>query len=74
MADLVHVTGDLDWEGFYVNGDLVAQGHRIVADSYLFEQVVKAVGVNLKKVYYDPEWMESEGQLPWKLSSVKAQS
>lgn len=74
MTVLVRVTGEADWEGFYVDGKLVAENHRIVADGRLFEQVMAAAGVSLKTVYYDSEWMASEGCLPEELSSVKAQS
>lgn len=73
MAELVHVTGDLDWEGFYVGGHLITEGHRIVADTYSFDKLLRVLGTTLRRVYYDPNWMESEGHLPNILSKVKAQ-
>lgn len=62
---LVLVTNHDDWEGLYVNGVLYTQGHRIDHDDLL-----RAVGIELKTVEPDGEWLYGRGNLPDRLDEV----
>ncbi len=55
-----------DWEGVYLDGVLVAQGHSVdISD------VAAALGVEYQSVEADSDWLEDEGELPESLSDVK---
>ncbi|WP_407529246.1 hypothetical protein [Methylobacterium oryzisoli] len=65
-SNAVMVRGN-DWEGLYLNGRLVAQGHRVDV-----ENVLRACGVAVHPtVEPDQDWLENEGMLPDTLSEVK---
>lgn len=59
------ITGE-DWEGLYVNGELVRQGYRVT-----LKDVLEIFGLSLKVVDCDEDWLGARGGLPAKLSEVK---
>jgi hypothetical protein len=59
------VDGD-DWEGLYVDGRLVTEGHRVSVT-----EALNAVGVSCEVVYADDHWLEEVGRLPDQLRKVR---
>jgi len=59
------VDGD-DWQGLYVNGELVTQGHSIRA-----QDVCEVLGADYAFVSADYEWLDERGALPELLKDVK---
>lgn len=59
------VDGD-DWEGLYLDGTLVEQGHHV-----RLEDVMKHLGVRYDALYADQEWLEARGRLPENLEDVE---
>jgi len=65
LPSVAIVDGD-DWQGLYFDGHLVEQGHHIRLDD-----IFKHLGIPLKTVYPNQEWMETRGNLPRRLDDVK---
>lgn len=58
---------DGDWEGLYVDGRLVSQGHEV-----RLEAILAAFGIPpIPSVWTDDEWLAEVGELPSYLSDVK---
>ncbi len=68
-VDAVLVIG-YDWQGLYLNGELVCEGYRIEADDVLFYLKGKRLDTYLT-TDCDGEWLESNGVFPRDLSEVK---
>ena len=66
MKRLVLVTNYDDWEGLYVDGELVLEGHQIRK-----EEMFTILGINYTEVETAEGWLESRGKLPKKLSDVE---
>lgn len=63
---IVFITAD-DWEGLYIDGTLVAEGHNIPR-----HELMRALGFeDYKSLSADYEWLSERGTLPKKLSEVK---
>lgn len=62
---IVIVSGD-DWEGLYIDGKIVDQGHRL-----RLEEVLRLLGFDVDCKEADNEWLEQYGNLPDKLKDVK---
>lgn len=62
--DAVIVLGD-DWEGLYLDGKLVEEGHSLDA-----RMTLEAVGYDVKTMEADAEWLTDRGRLPDKLDEV----
>ena len=62
---VTHVSGD-DWEGIYIDGKLVEEGHNVQLRDF-----AKHVGITLQEIEADLEWLEDEGSLPEVLLDVK---
>jgi len=62
---VVRVT-DGDWEGYYVDGELVIQDHIVDAN-----RLIEALGIEIEELDCDMEWLAAEGHLPEKLEDVK---
>lgn len=62
-----YVTCD-GWEGLYLNGKMVAQGHRVRIDTILFLLGIK---VNHLDAYDQDSWLDGEGYLPNNLEDLK---
>jgi len=75
--EVVIVRGDLDWDGWYVNGELVAQYDSIYLEDALRELMTRYPdGLRITKVEvreYDPDWLAGQRylNLPSNLESVK---
>ena len=75
--EVVIVRGDLDWDGWYVNGELVAQYDAIYLEDALRELMTRYPdGLRITKVEvreYDPDWLAGQRylNLPSNLESVK---
>lgn len=55
-----------DWEGMYVNDELVAEGHSLDA-----RVIIEALKLNLKPtIFIDYDWLEKRGTLPRDLKEV----
>ena len=59
------VWGD-DWEGFYIDGELQVEGHKVTV-----EDVLEFIGITYDVVYPDQSWLEEEGNLPRRLKAVQ---
>lgn len=71
MAHIVTATNDDDWEGVYVDGKLVAQGHRISARD-MAGIIVENQPVESNTVRrVDDDWLYRAGQLPDLMAHVK---
>ena len=66
MTKLVLVTNYDDWEGLYINGKLVLEGHQIRKD-----EMFVILGIDYAEVEADVSWLASRGSLPKKLSDVE---
>ena len=67
MKDIVVVgSPDGDWEGVYVDGRLVFEGHSIT-----WWHMLDALKINYTTDDADEEWLHGRGNLPDKLSDVK---
>ncbi len=66
MKKLVLVTNYDDWEGLYIDGVLVLEGHQVRKD-----EMFTALGINYTEVEADVSWLASRGSLPKKLSDVE---
>jgi hypothetical protein len=65
MEKITYVRGQ-DWEGLYIDGELVEEGHSICV-----EEVVEALGFTCERIMADQEWLEDRGDLPYCLGEVK---
>lgn len=54
-----------DWEGLYVDGQLVAEGHTLK-----WWDVLRALSIDYNTINADEEWMYDVGRLPEKLDEV----
>jgi len=59
------VDGD-DWEGLYLDGKLVQEGHHV-----RLEDIFRHLGIEANFVYPDTEWLEARGNLPENLREVR---
>lgn len=70
---IILATGDMDWQGLYVNGKLAAQGHNIqlheLADAIIERLPRLDISYEEKSVDYD--WMEDRGDLPDNIEEVE---
>lgn len=66
MKKLVLVTNYDDWEGLYIDGELVLEGHEVRK-----EEMFEKLGINYTEVEAAEGWLESIGRLPKKLSDVE---
>ncbi|NOQ49755.1 MAG: hypothetical protein GQ553_03725 [Nitrosomonadaceae bacterium] len=64
--ELVLVTNYNDWEGLYIDGKLVLEGHVIRKD-----EMLTILGINYTEVEAAEGWLESCGCLPKNLSDVE---
>lgn len=55
-----------DWEGLYINGELVLENH-----SLRIYDVLKALGIKYEVINADDDWLASCGNLPENLTDVK---
>jgi hypothetical protein len=62
---VTYVVGN-DWEGLYVDGEIVNQGHTL-----RLQDLAEALKIDLHTVEPDDEWLGKVGHLPQKLSKVK---
>jgi len=63
---LVLVTNYDDWEGLYIDGELVLEGHRVRRD-----EMFTMLGIDYTEVEAAEGWLESRGTLPKNLSDVE---
>lgn len=64
MKEATIVVGD-DWEGVYIDGELLTEGHSIDTTRLLRE-----LGFCVVHIEPNSEWLEGEGYLPKYLSDV----
>lgn len=62
------ISSDDGWTGIYFNGCLCEQDHKNAAAINWF---CEAIGFNIDWFTVDEEWLESVGEYPLLLSSVK---
>ena len=58
-----------DWNGLYVDGELVAENHSLRPTD-----VLDALGIVYERVACDQDWLEEQGRLPPDLKDVKRSS
>ena len=64
--NIVFICAD-DWEGMYINGELIAEGHSIEKNT-----VLTALSIEFKEYWtVDEKWLTDRGRLPDYLSEVK---
>lgn len=62
----VNVSNGDDWEGIYLDGKLLAQGHSVSA-----EDILLALGHKVKYEMTEEGWLEDQGYLPDNIQDVK---
>ncbi len=72
MSTITLVRGD-DWEGIYVDGKLMTEGHSIEISEAIW------IGINHKATkvetkFCDLGWLHDEGNLPQALADVKLEA
>lgn len=72
-TSVVLATGDSDWQGLYIDGQLVTEGHSISAMAALSEVAGKG-DIVFKNIVYDAEWMDKQGYLPHILAEVQEET
>jgi hypothetical protein len=55
-----------DWEGLYIDGKLVTEGHTIHAND-----LFRLMGINGQEIHADDAWLGERGGLPKNLDEVK---
>lgn len=55
-----------DWNGLYVDGELMAENHSLRPTD-----VLDALGIPYERVSCDQDWLEENGRLPQQLKEVK---
>lgn len=55
-----------DWEGVYINGKLVTEGHHVRID-----ELLQLLGIDGGQIYADDAWLAEQGSLPENLEDVK---
>ena len=66
------VSGEDEWEGVYVDGVLLEQGHSGIAGSAL-KAVVQAPGATVENITIPADYMEELGHLPERLADLPAE-
>lgn len=54
-----------DWEGFYLDNKLIADGHVVTAT-----EILEKLGYSVDSVEVNQEWLESRGNLPENMEEV----
>jgi hypothetical protein len=62
---VILVCGD-DWQGLYINGKLVEEGHNIPLD-----EIFKYLGIEGRSITVNDEWLQEQGRLPENLDEVE---
>ena len=57
-----------DWEGLYINGQLVEEHHHVRT-----VDVLKHLGILCEVIYPDQAWLEERGSLPMNLAEVPSE-
>lgn len=65
MKTATYIVGD-DWEGIYIDGKLIEEGHNISPKNLL-----KKLGYVVETFEPDYDWLDGEGYLPEDLKDVK---
>ena len=66
MIKITLVSNGDDWEGLYVDGELVVEGHSITA-----RDMANALGADMENVYVSYEWLGGKvNTLPQRLSKI----
>ena len=55
-----------DWEGLYIDGKLVREGHNVEVDDLPAE----TLGISIECIYPNDDWLPDGGRLPKDLSEV----
>ena len=61
----IFVSNGDDWEGIYINGRLVAQGHTIE-----ISEVLMSLGYEVVDKLTEEGWLEDQGYLPENITDV----
>lgn len=72
-TSVVLATGDSDWQGLYIDGQLVTEGHAISTMAALSEVAGKG-DIVFRNIIYDAEWMDKQGYLPHILAKVQEET
>lgn len=67
-ADYVIARGD-DWEGLYINGRLVTEGHSLKIEDIL-KEAQKQPPTNSAVRWVDIDWLQERGDLPKAIAKV----
>ena len=70
MSEIVFATNTDDWEGMYINGELVTENHNIDGRDVI-EILAKRGLISGSVVEVDMDWLDEIGRLPTSLSEVK---
>lgn len=68
VPDCIYAMGS-DWEGLYVDGKLIDEGHSMRLDT-----ILSNMGMQVTLVTLDQDWLEDAGRLPKDYSDVKLAS
>ncbi|CCF83473.1 hypothetical protein [Nitrolancea hollandica] len=62
------VSGESEWTGIYVNGELFMDSSSIYPNTVI--DALKAAGVDAEDITVTDEWMEDVGRLPKQFSDI----
>lgn len=65
IPHVVFVTAD-DWEGLYIDGQLVTEGHEVRRS-----ELLRILGIPHKELNADADWLAERGCFPTQLLDVK---
>jgi hypothetical protein len=67
------VTGYSEWEGVYLNGNLLVDGSAFIAGRCL-EPLAAALFIPVEHIEVSDNWMQEEGRLPQLLEDIPAEA
>ena len=72
MSAITVVSGEDEWEGVYLDGDLLEEGHCHVA-GHAIEALAARLGIRLERVTVRQRWLDERGSLLARLGDIPAQ-
>jgi len=73
MSTITVVSGEAEWEGVYLDGDLLDEGHCYVA-GHAIQVLAERLGHVLERVTVRQGWMDGRGSLPDRLGDIPARA
>lgn len=66
----VNFVSNYDWQGLYINGILVDEGHSLNVEEVLHHLQTRHA-INLKICSADEDWLNSQGSFPRDFAKIK---